>query len=254
MKRFSKNVNEMQQAIRQAKEKGYAPFLSWFNRSGNVEESFIRGMWDFAYYFITPEVCRYINKPEHKKCLEIGYGGGRLLHASRSFFRHSYGIDIHPFVDFVKQKLLDRSPVDDFTLFKIENIELPLEAKSIDYVYSFIVIQHFYSIDILDSYLNEIRRVMKPNGLVNLFFGDLSKYPSKKGRLYIKSVITGYLEEKNPPNEKTANNTLWISKRWMRKRLIELGFKLISNAQSYKRIPDGYPHKKGSQAGILAQI
>ena len=254
MNNFSQNKNEISDAIKSAYDKNYNSFMSWFNASESFEMSMIRGTWDFSSYFITPDVCRYISEPEKKKCLEIGYGGGRLLHASRNFFQYSYGVDIHPYSDFVRQKLIDRSPCEDFSLIQLKNDKFPLKDNSIHYVYSFIVIQHFYSIEILQSYLAEISRVLVSGGLVNLFFADLFKYSSKCSLFYLNSLMAGYMEIPNPPNEKTANNTLWVSLRWVKKRLSELGFKIISHSPSYKGIPDGYPLKKGSQTGILAQL
>ncbi len=73
-----------------------------------------------------------------------------------------------------------------------------------DYIYSFIAIQHFYSAAILRSYLDEAARILKKEGVVNLFFADMNKYPDKCSKSYIKSMISGYMELEYPPDEKTA--------------------------------------------------
>ena len=249
---FSKNLEEISSAIGLAEEKGYQEFLSWFNKSGDVNKSFIRGAWDFSFYFVNPAVSKLVKNPEEKICLEIGFGGGRLLHTSRSYFKYSYGVDIHPFADLVKQTLLERCPHDDFSLIRLTEPIIPLQEGSVDYIYSFIVIQHFYSAAILMSYLDEAARILKKGGVVNLFFADMNKYPNKWTKSYIKSVISGYMELKYPPDEKTAYNTLWVSKGWMEKALSQRGFRIDGWKDSYKDVPDGYPDRLGTQAGVLA--
>ena len=157
---FKQNVDAFSNALCKVREKGDDRFLLWFNNSESEEQSFIRGAWDFSFYFVTPTVCRFISNPEQKCCLEIGYGGGRLLNASRSYFKHSYGVDVHSFHDLVTQKLLERSPARDFTLFNLDNCKIPIADESLDYIYSFIVIQHFYGLSILKEYLEETTRTL----------------------------------------------------------------------------------------------
>jgi ubiquinone/menaquinone biosynthesis C-methylase UbiE len=249
---FSKNSAEISSAIALADKKGYQEFLAWFNKSDDVNRSFIRGAWDFSFYFINHDVSKLIKNPEKKICLEIGFGGGRLLHSSRNYFNYSYGVDIHPFADMVKQKLLERCPHDDFSLIRLTEPVIPLQEGSVDYIYSFIVIQHFYSVAILKSYLDEAARILNKEGVVNLFFADMKKYPDKRSKSYIKSMIKGYMELEYPPDEKTAYNTLWISRSWMEKALSERGFQIDSWQDSYKDVPDGYPGRHGTQSGVLA--
>jgi SAM-dependent methyltransferase len=254
MDAFERNKTEISEAIGKAYAKDYASFMSWFNHSESSERSIIRGAWDFAFYFVTPSVCRYLKEPEKKSCLEIGYGGGRLLHASRSFFSHSYGIDIHPFADKVREKLLQLKPADDFTLFTADGPEFQLEDTSFDYIYSFIVIQHFYHVDILKGYLSDIARIIKPGGLVNLFFADLWKYDKKMSQKYLLALPGGLMHVPAPPDEYTAHNSLWLSCGFMSSLLQDKGFEIIEKMPSYRAIPDGYPDMQGTQKGILARM
>ena len=130
---FEQNRDEMTKAILKSTTGGQDNFLSWFNRAASLEESVIRGAWDFSFYFASPEVCRYMEKPEEKTCLEIGYGGGRLLNASRNFFKFSHGIDVHPYNEQVRDLLLQQRPEEDFTLHNLSSNVLPFPDASIDY-------------------------------------------------------------------------------------------------------------------------
>lgn len=249
---FRQNKNDMSMAIASAMANGDAGFASWFNQADSLEESFIRGAWDFSFYFITPDVCRYINQPEEKCCLEIGYGGGRLLQASRQYFRHSYGVDVHAFADKVSLLLQERNPLDNFTLFTLSDEKIPLPDKSVHYVYSTIVIQHFYSHEIFIRYIKSIFRVLAPGGLINIYFADLRKHHDWQ-RKCNSGLWKGYIEEDCPPDSRTAYNTLWMTRRYVRRVLKANGFDLLGFTDSYKRIPDGFPLKVGSQSGVLAQ-
>ena len=250
---FNKNKDDMAGAIAAAAEAGESEFHSWFNKSGSGEQSFIRGAWDFAFYFASKEVCRYICQPEEKICLEIGYGGGRLLNASRSFFKWSHGIDVHPFAVKVSDLLLKLRPEKDFTLHTLDTPDVPIEDESIDYIYSFIVIQHFYSKDIFIRYLEEAQRLLVRGGIVNLYFADLGKHYQRFSSHVLAGRMHGVLEESVPPDNRSAYNTLWMSRRYVARRLIELGFEVLSMGDSYKRIPDGFPNQRGSQSGVLAR-
>lgn len=250
--KFECNRLEMTEAILGSTLEGELGFSSWFNRSSSLDESLVRGAWDFSFYFASPEVCRHLCKPEEKTCLEIGYGGGRLLNASRSFFKHSLGVDVHPFTKQVRESLLTQRNEEDFTLYSLNSTKLPFEDSCIDYAYSFIVIQHFYSHEIFHNYLRELQRVVVLGGLINLFFADLRWYPNRLSLKWIKGVFNGILEETAPPDHCSAYNTLWMSPRFVKDLMKQHNFKPLQMRRSFKRIPDGYPHVKGQQSGIIA--
>ncbi|OQX15353.1 MAG: hypothetical protein BWK76_13290 [Desulfobulbaceae bacterium A2] len=250
---FERNREDMTEAIASAMAGGDTGFAAWFNQTDTFEESFVRGAWDFSFYFITPEVCRYFDQPEDKNCLEIGYGGGRLLQASRQYFRHSYGVDVHAFADKVETLLRERDPRDNFTLFTQRDENIPLPDHSVHYVYSTIVIQHFYSHEIFVRYVQSISRVLEPGGLVNLYFADVRKHHGRRWLKYLTGGWRGYIEEARPPDARTAYNTLWMTRGYVRRVLAANGFDLLGFTDSFKRVPDGYPCRPGSQSGVLAK-
>lgn len=249
---FYENRDAMSESISKAHLRGGTDFQAWFNKAGDEHESAVRGSWDFAHYFASAEVCKWVKQPEDKICLEIGYGGGRLLNASRHFFKHSHGVDVHPFAVEVAEVLLRWGPERNFTLHRLNESVFPLDDGSIDYAYSFIVIQHIFKASILESYLSELKRVVKAGGVINLYFADIDKYPEKISAAYIRSRLKGFLELDYPPDGTTAYNTLWVSNGWMQKQLELNGFSCKSWSPSYKGVPDGYPDVKGTQTGVIA--
>lgn len=249
---FVKNQEEMAKAISDSRDEGETNFYSWFNRTGSIEENTIRGFWDFSYYFASQEICRYIETPEEKTCLEIGYGGGRLLNASRNFFNHSIGVDVHPYSEEVRTHLLNQKPNEDFVLYKLSSDKLPIEEATVDFAYSFIVIQHFYSYEIFANYLRELQRVVVPGGMICLYFADLRWYPGWFDRKWIKAFFRGRIEESAPPDQISAYNTLWMTCSQVRSLMKQCSFTPVFQKRSYKSIPDGYPTRKGQQTGIMA--
>ena len=61
-------------------------FHNWFDPTDSIDETLVRGNWDFSFHILKDKVCEYINNPHEKNVLEIGYGGGRLLNAACNFF------------------------------------------------------------------------------------------------------------------------------------------------------------------------
>ena len=228
-------------AIRQARITGMHSFLSWFDKSNGIYQSLVRGYWDLAFHILTPKVCEYIENPEEKIALEIGYGGGRILNAACSYFKEVIGIDIHDEREIVEEFLRAQGK-NNFKLIKTSGRTIDVDSESIDFIYSFIVLQHLPSFDVFVSYLEETYRCLKHGGVVQLYFG---KYSSKlKGMNQLRYFIQGYKEFPAVPVNYTSL-VVRISK--VKKLCKYLGFNVIDVGTSYKRVPDGYPKIKGGQ-------
>jgi ubiquinone/menaquinone biosynthesis C-methylase UbiE len=197
-------------------------FLSWFNTSKTPEENNMRGWWDFAHHILKPELIRLIGEPFDKVALEIGHGAGRLLVPACHYFSHCIGVDIHPFKEKVDELIRMRG-VSNFTTFHSDGRTLPVEDKTIDVVYSFIVLQHLPTLQSLRQYLNETYRVLKPSGAAILHMGflhgafkcrhdDISTHP--------KSTV----------REITLRLTLPLAKKLLR----EAGFNTVEMKRSQK--------------------
>ena len=92
-----------------------------------------------------------------------------MLQAS-SHFQNAYGIDIHDNFD-QTASFLKKNGSENFHLTHYDARD---SLPEIDLFYSFIVIQHFEKIQILESYLKLIKAKLSPNGTAVLWYGKLS--------------------------------------------------------------------------------
>lgn len=239
-----KHQRRYAEAIRQARLAGMDSFQSWFNKSKDVNESLVRGYWDLTFHILTPKVCEYIKTPEEKIALEIGYGGGRILNAACSYFKEVIGIDIHDEHEIV-EAFLRAQGKDNFKLIKTSGRFIDVDSESIDFIYSFIVLQHLPSFDILSKYIKETNRCLKLGGIAQLYFG---KYSSKlKGLDQLRYFIQGYKEFPEAP---VNYMSLVVRVSKVKKLCKDIGFKVVESGTSYKRAPDGYPRIKGGQCYV----
>ena len=228
------------EAIRQARLAGMDAFQSWFNKSKGTEQSIVRGYWDLAFHILTPKVCKYVEKPEERIALEIGYGGGRILNAACSYFKEVVGIDIHDEQEAVEAFLRAQNK-RNFRLIRTSGRTIDVDPGSIDFIYSFIVLQHLPSFDVFVAYTEEAYRRLKPGGVAQLYFGKYSKL-NKVDQL--RYFIQGYREIPEAP----VNYTSLVIRVSKVKRLCEvIGFRVVEVGTSYKSAPDGYPKIRGGQ-------
>ncbi len=147
-------------------------FLSCFDTANDVDEVLIQGAWDFSHHILKPKLPCIIGEPFQATALEIGFGGGRLLLPASRYFARVVGVDIHDNFDEVR-RFLDKFTATNVELMRGDGKTLPVPDGSIDFVYSFIVLQHLPLLETLESYLAEVKRVVKPGRAACLYFGHL---------------------------------------------------------------------------------
>lgn len=230
-------------------------FFNWFDSSGGIDASFVRGEWDFALHF-APHFARHIRTPEEKTILEIGYGGGRILAAASRAFGRSIGVDIHDRQDLVADALRRRG-IANFSLQASDGTRLPCPDGSVDAVYSFIVFQHLERIAIWNSYIRESHRVLKPGGVALLYFGrwaPLSLNRSRPWAYFAERLLEpvflpgGFRELPAKVND----TNLLVSLSYARRQCRQAGFRIRKTLVSRKRVPDGL-NLFGSQHGLLVE-
>ncbi|MCX6816714.1 MAG: class I SAM-dependent methyltransferase [Candidatus Beckwithbacteria bacterium] len=235
-----KHRKKYSQAIKASKKKGMAAFQAWFDKSKDINESIKRGYWDLTFHILTQTVCRHLNNPEEKIALEIGYGGGRILNAACSYFKQVVGIDIHEEKNTVI-KFLTSQGKTNFKLLTTSGCSIAVASDSLDFIYSFIVLQHLPNYENLTSYLKETRRCLKVGGVAQLYFGKFSKLnPLDQIRFFLK----GYKEITTAPVNQTS---LVIRVSKMKQICRKLGFKILATGTSYKNVSDGSGRIKGGQ-------
>jgi SAM-dependent methyltransferase len=228
------------QAIDQAFGEGADAFQNWFNQAGSVQQAILRGFWDFRCHILTDKVAEAISNPEDRTALEIGYGGGRLINAACTYFGQAIGVDIHDKAAEVAQ-FLHRQGRSNFRLLRTSGRTIELDAASVDFVYSFIVLQHLPTFDVLMSYLRETYRCLKPGGLAQLYFGAFTKLTPADRLRYWRQ---GYKEITDAPVNHTS---LVVRVGTMSSICSSHGFRVIDSGVSYKTVPNGYRSLRGGQ-------
>ena len=234
------HIKKYSEAIREARLAGDDAFQSWFNKASNVQETIVRGYWDFSFHILTRKIGPYLDHSEEKIALEIGYGGGRLLNAACSFFKEAIGIDIHEENEVVETFLRSQGKTN-FRLIRTIGDTIEVDPDSIDFVYSFIVLQHLATYSMLIKYVQESFRCLKPGGVAQLYFGKYSKiHLIDRVRYYAQ----GYKEITNASVNFTS---LVVRGSRMKQLCIATGFEVIDCGSSYKKFPYSSTLKKGGQ-------
>lgn len=227
-------------AIASARTVGETEFQAWFNRSSDVHQSIVRGFWDFTVHILTTAVCEQLVTPEEKIALEIGYGGGRILHAASHYFKGVIGVDIHNEQTTVEAFLKSQGQTN-FQLFQTNGDTLPVDAESVDFVYSFIVLQHLPTFKVLESYIQETARVLKSGGVAQLYFGKFTQLSLINQLKYYQQ---GYHELGDVP----VNHTSLVVRVATFKHLCQKNqLSVLAVGKSYKNVPDGFPDNIGGQ-------
>ena len=106
--------------------------------------------------------------PRGKRILDIGCGIGRLFPGFARVFEEIWGIDVSP--EMIRQGR-EKCPVSDVKFFVGNGRELNgIEIESVDYCFSYQVLQHVPDVAVVSCYMNEIHRVLKPGGAFQLHF------------------------------------------------------------------------------------
>ncbi len=141
-------------------------FLNWFDTTSSVEDTIAAAQRDWHYRFASHV---HFEKVAKKRSLEIGFGGGRLVAQAAKSFDEAVGVDIHQAFDNTKCFLALQN-CENYRLVHRNDIE-SLKDGSVDFVYSFIVFQHFDSVEEVDFYLSQIERLLSDEGISHIYYG-----------------------------------------------------------------------------------
>ena len=102
--------------------------------------------------------------PGEMKALEIGCGAGRVTRALSEVFGEVYAVDVSSeMIRQAKAGLADRPNVH---LFQNNGTDLKvLGDQTVDFAFSSIVFQHIPSREVIETYVREVHRLLRPGGL-----------------------------------------------------------------------------------------
>ena len=144
-----------------------------FWNSGIEDSKKISGMGTQRFQEITKN-----KDPSKMRILEIGCGIGRILLPMSKIFGESIGIDIS--TEMVQQGQKYFANIPDCKILENNGIDLALFSDNyFDFCYSFIVFQHIPEKKIVEKYIEEVSRVLKPTCLFRFQVrGTISKKPT----------------------------------------------------------------------------
>jgi len=100
--------------------------------------------------------------------LEIGCGNGRMSQFLGENFKKVYAVDISPrMIDLARRKL---ASFENIEFLVTDGSQLPIQNNIADFVFSYIVFQHFPNIGMIEGNLGEIKRVLKDDGIAKAQF------------------------------------------------------------------------------------
>ncbi|MBD3163403.1 MAG: methyltransferase domain-containing protein [Candidatus Eisenbacteria bacterium] len=150
--------------------------------------------------------------------LEVGCGIGRMTRALAERFARVVGVDIsEEMITRGRQELAD---LDNVTLAVGNGVDLgELEDRSIDFVFSYIVLQHIPDARVSLGYIREFGRVLRPGARAYFQVNNLRS--GLRGRLRLKSRLRAWIggRGKEPENGEGAGPTGLDHPAWTGSRL-----------------------------------
>lgn len=103
-------------------------------------------------------------EPRRMRMLEVGCGCGRMTRALAASFAEVHGVDVSgEMIGLARRNL---AGLENVFLYKNNGADLAgLADGSFDFAFSFIVFQHIPSVDVIESYLREVHRCLKPGAV-----------------------------------------------------------------------------------------
>jgi SAM-dependent methyltransferase len=103
-------------------------------------------------------------KPKEMRVLEIGCGAGRVTRALAELFGEVHGVDVSSeMIELARRALQD---VPNAHVYKNNGMDLSvLGDLRFDFAFSSIVFQHIPSREIIENYIREVHRLLKPGSL-----------------------------------------------------------------------------------------
>ena len=189
-------------------------YQNWFDSCDSLESCIAKGTIDFHTRILTADLYKFLGDPRNMSALDIGFGGGRLMLAASKVFKNISGVDVlSKEARSMTQKFLDKNGAKKYDLYDPNTIST-IPDSSIDFVYSYIVFQHFNSIEYFHKYLSNIKRVLKPGGVGSIFFGLIGDSVNPN----VKKIISddGFYHWHDTFKEGDRGSTLYYDPVWVK--------------------------------------
>jgi ubiquinone/menaquinone biosynthesis C-methylase UbiE len=169
-----------------ARQNAFLYIASW-NTDWDEASFFASGEVDYQN-LVVPVLQRLALDPSDKAMAEIGCGVGRMTRSFARHFRSVFAVDISDEMQTRAKILL--SDFSNIIWILSEGQTLSgLPSNSLDFVFSYLVLQHFPSTALVARGIQEMIRALKPGGVYLFQFnGFLQPTMNWKGRLLCSSL------------------------------------------------------------------
>jgi SAM-dependent methyltransferase len=164
-----------------ARQDAFHYIASW--RSDWTEESFFESGEKDYETMVAPVLARRCWQAADKTMLELGCGTGRMTKTFAERFGRVVAVDISTEMLARAKALLPEARNITWTLGNGSDLSV-VPGASMDFVFSYIVLQHMPTRELTLVYIGELLRVLKPGGIFLFQFNSLAR-PSMnwRGRL-----------------------------------------------------------------------
>lgn len=169
-----------------ARKDAFHYIASW-RKDWDPESFFESGEEDYQR-FVAPALSRLHWEPVGKSALELGCGAGRMTRSFARRFSRVIAFDISSEMLRRAQVLSPDLPNVNWTLGNGTDLS-GVADQSVDFVFSYIVLQHMPAADFAVRYVWEMLRSLRPGGIFLFQFNSVPKMTMNwKGRLVWRAV------------------------------------------------------------------
>jgi SAM-dependent methyltransferase len=125
----------------------------------------VEGFFELGEHFASVLVDPELRDVTRGRALDLGCGLGRLTRALAHRFDEVVGVDVSTEMVRRAGELHPEQEFPNVTFQATDGVHLPLEADSVDFVFSYEVFQHLPTREVMRQNLAEVARVLRDDGL-----------------------------------------------------------------------------------------
>jgi ubiquinone/menaquinone biosynthesis C-methylase UbiE len=146
-------------------------------------DSFLASGEDDVSHLVLPALARCGLPATGERMLELGCGAGRMTHSFARRFAHVYAFDLSPEMLARAQRIHGEQKNILWLLSSGSDLSC-VASDSMDFVFSYLVLQHLPKETLVFQYIREMLRVLRPGGAILFQFnGSLASTMNWRGRL-----------------------------------------------------------------------
>ena len=155
-----------------ARKDAFHYIASWRD-DWDVESFFASGEQDYRQ-FVEPVLQQMGFEPKGKAVLEVGCGAGRMTRSFARRFESVCAFDVSPEMQKQAQGHLQDFPNVSWALGDGTTLS-PVESQSVDFVFSYLVLQHLPTELLVVGFVREMLRVLRPSGTFLFQFNSATR-------------------------------------------------------------------------------